>query len=256
MIDDGGEWWFKKSMNVKLFSFITALLILGCGESQVDPIVDHIEEIRKPQEPKDPFANAIDLDKLQKRGLEGEEILYLPNSYTPYTGKVIGSRDPSANPLELINYKDGKKNGLATKRYDNGQKEYERHYKDGERHGLWTKWYENGQKRGKENYKDGKADGLASLWYENGLVKFLAQVKDGKFDGLSSLWYENGQKHRELNYKDGKKDGLWTTWYENGQKSSETNFKDGKLDGLWTEWNENGQKVDETYYRGGVKVED
>ena len=62
-------------MKITLFALFTALLILGCGESQVDPIVDHIEEIRKPQEPKDPFANAIDLDKLQKRGLAGEEML-------------------------------------------------------------------------------------------------------------------------------------------------------------------------------------
>ena len=240
-------------MKITLFALFIALLMVGCGESQVDPIVDRIDETPKPQEPKDLFADAIDLDKLQKRGREGEEILYFPNSDTPYTGKVIGSRDPSGKPWELFNYKDGKLDGLSTGWYENGQKEYEINYKDGKVDGLATGWYENGQKKYENNWKDGDRDGLSTSWYENGQKELEHNYKDGEKDGLSTSWYENGQKEYENNWKDGKRDELSTSWHENGQKKLEHNYKDGKEDGLSTSWHENGQKEYENNWKDGKK---
>jgi antitoxin component YwqK of YwqJK toxin-antitoxin module len=37
----------------------------------------------------------------------------------------------------------------------NDNKEKEGHFIDGKKSGVWTWWYENGQKRFEENYKDG-----------------------------------------------------------------------------------------------------
>jgi antitoxin component YwqK of YwqJK toxin-antitoxin module len=53
-------------------------------------------------------------------------------------------------------YKDGKKEGLGTGWWDNGQKKFEGKYKDGKKDGHWTAWYENGQKESERNYVDGK----------------------------------------------------------------------------------------------------
>jgi antitoxin component YwqK of YwqJK toxin-antitoxin module len=114
---------------------------------------------------------------------------------------------------------------------------------NGKRDGLYTQWYENGQKKWEGTYKDGK---IVEEWtfyydyYENGQKKWEGTYKDGKLNGLSTEWHENGQKKKEGTYKDGKKDVLWTFWNKNGQKIREGTAKDGKPYGKWTYFNEDG----------------
>ena len=51
----------------------------------------------------------------------------------------------------------------------NGQKEWEYHWKDGEKDGLETRWYENGQKKLEGNYKDNKGiKGSSKFWNNKG----------------------------------------------------------------------------------------
>ena len=45
--------------------------------------------------------------------------------------------------------------GDVFKNYLGGKTEYEGSYKDGKRDGLWTWWYENGQKMYEKTFKDG-----------------------------------------------------------------------------------------------------
>ena len=217
ILDDGGEWWLKESMKITLFALFVALLMVGCGS----PNVDDPETLDKI------IAEAIDADKLQGRGKEGEELIYAPNNQTPFTGWAKSMYD-NEQIKYLIQFKDGKKDGLLTEWFENGQKRIETNYKDGNLDGLETWWYENGQKDAEFNYKDGKLDGLVTKWYENGQKELEHNYKDGKFDGLATNWYENGQKHQESNYKDGKLDGLVTKWYENGTKHSRKTYKDGE----------------------------
>jgi antitoxin component YwqK of YwqJK toxin-antitoxin module len=169
MIDDGGEWWFKESMKITLFALFTALLMIGCGS----PNVDDPETLDKI------IAEAVEEDKLQKRGKEGEELFYAPNKQTPYTG-------------------------WSKSMYDDGQIKSLVQYKDGKVDGLWIEWFANGQKEEEANYKDGKLDGLVTGWYDNGQKKYEVNFKDDKLDGLTTSWDEHGLKSGEGNYKDGK----------------------------------------------------
>ena len=77
-------------------------------------------------------------------------------------------------------WKDGKRDGLSTEYYENGQKKWEGTWKDGLRDGLYTRWYENGQKMEQRTHKDGKRDGLGTWWYDNGQMKSEKTYKDGK----------------------------------------------------------------------------
>ena len=170
----------------------------------------------------------VSFDKLQKRGKVGSQLTYIPNQDTPFTGKAVSF-------------------------YSNGQKKVEATFKDGKRDGLITTWYADGQKKWEEN----KRDGLATEWYENGQKKMEINFKDDKPDGLTTEWYENGQKMSEENYRNGKGDGLITTWYADGQKRYVGNYKDGKLMSAEV-WKPNGEKcpvtnIDEE--RNGVVVE-
>jgi antitoxin component YwqK of YwqJK toxin-antitoxin module len=125
-----------------------------------------------------------------------------------------------------INSEDGF-TGKLVELYSDGQKMSEEYFKDGKREGIYTAWYENGQKKSERTYR--YKGGIETAWYENGQKKNERNIRDGKEDGVFTFWYENGQKKIEGNYKDGKYDGLYTYWDENGEKKSEENYKDGEL---------------------------
>ena len=97
----------------------------------------------------------VTIDKLQKRGKAGSQLIYIPNQDTPFTGKAVAF-------------------------HSNGQKREERTYKDGKKEGLWTKWWENGQKWSERTYRDGKADGLWITYNEDGTEDSRTTYKDGK----------------------------------------------------------------------------
>ena len=130
----------------------------------------------------------------------GDELAYAPNEQTPYSG-------------------------WTKEMHSNGQIESLVQYKDGKRDGLDAGWYENGQKQWEGNYKDG----LKTEWFENGQKELEANYKDGELDGLETGWYQNGQKEYEGNWKDGKQDGLWIFYNEDGTEKSRLTFKDGEL---------------------------
>ena len=63
--------------------------------------------------------------------------------------------------------------------------------KNGKKDGLWTSWYENGQKESEETFKDGKRDGLGTWWYENGQKKEEVTFKDGEMIS-GKKWNKDG----------------------------------------------------------------
>ena len=53
-------------------------------------------------------------------------------------------------------------------------------FRDGKRDGLVTTWYENGQMKQEGTFRDGKRDGLVTQWYENGKKQLEVTFKDGE----------------------------------------------------------------------------
>ena len=107
--------------------------------------------------------------------------------------------------------------GKVFKNRMGGKKEFEGSYKDGKKDGLWTDYYENGQKRSVETYKDGRKDGLYTYWHEDVLM-YEGTYKNGKEDGLWTRWYENGQKMTVRTYKD-KELISQNSWDKDGSKT-------------------------------------
>ena len=177
---------------------------------------------------------------------------------------IVGCSKPISE--ETLIDKDGLKYHPETKELYSGEvfqirmgggKEFEGSYKDGKKDGLWTTWFENGQKEFEKNYKDGKEDGLSTYWDKNNGKVYKGNFLNFEDDSIdvSSLngSYFSYQRNRFVhsNLKGGKKNGLFTSWYENGQKEMEGTYKDGKKDGLWTDWFENGKKYMEINYKDG-----
>ena len=85
---------------------------------------------------------------------------------------------------------------------------------NGKKEGLWTDWYKNGQKRYEGNYKGGKLIDLIE-WYKNGQKKVEGTWKDGRREGVYTTYYKNRQKSSDETFKDGKE--IYSKrWNENG----------------------------------------
>ncbi len=177
------------------------------------------------------FLNSLaNLDGVNGELLEERnEIFYLKDSDTPYTGKTF-------------------------RLYKNGQKQSEGNFKNGKPDGLIRGWHENGKRSIESNLNNGTLNGLQVVWHKNGQKMSEGNIKDGKEDGVLMFWHENGQKIREVNFKDGKLDGPMNAWFENGQKMIEGSSKNGKQDGPMNAWHENGQKMVEEIYKDGNKI--
>ena len=138
-------------------------------------------------------------------GLEVPDMSKVPGDYTGvafscYRGYLF----------QTNNYKDGKKDGISRRCYEDGQLLFEENYKDGKKDGISRRWY--GPIHGfghilefEENYKDGKLDGVCKYWWYNGQLEFEGNYKDGKIiDNKIVNYNEDGSIYNTEYYEDGK----------------------------------------------------
>lgn len=114
-------------MKNTLFALFVALLMVGCGDGNVD---------------------YYDLE--DRNGVK-----YLPNEETPFTGRAESFWRNGQKQLES-NFKDGKEDGLWTSGYRNGHKELESNWKDNKKQGLCIDYNEDGTEYRRLIYKDGE----------------------------------------------------------------------------------------------------
>ena len=75
--------------------------------------------------------------------------------------------------------KEGKKEGLWVKNYDNGVVQEEKRYVNGIREGEYRSYYLNGQLETKKTYKNGNIDGVYETYYIDGKLNSIRHlVKD------------------------------------------------------------------------------
>jgi len=125
-------------MKTLLAAMFVALLMVGCGdepggEGRLDllPTPVGMIDLDDNETRNKIIAEAIDGNTLQERGKDGEKLAYAPNQETPYTG-------------------------WAKEMYDNGQVWYIVQYKDGKMDGLWIRYGEDGTVGYSGMYKDGE----------------------------------------------------------------------------------------------------
>ena len=158
--------------------------------------------------------------------------------------KVVVDGDQLELRDGLFYFKGEPFTGVAVKKYDNGQKEWEATLKDGKKHGLWTEWYENGQKVFEATFKDGELISY-NEWDEDG--KPLWQDQGGEAPDLVDapnfvVDPEQLERRRDgLRYFEGKPfTGVAVEKWPNGQKSYEGTWKDGEEISTKS-WDEDGK---------------
>jgi antitoxin component YwqK of YwqJK toxin-antitoxin module len=134
--------------------------------------------------------------KLQSRN----GVAYFARQMIPFTGVAIWELEDLEKKESL--YKEGKKQGVETWWYDNGQKKFEGTYMGGKPNGRFTRFYRNGKKSYERIFKDQKLV-AAIAWKPNGGK--CPDTKYVKGNGKLCQYHENGKKESEITFRDGKK---------------------------------------------------
>lgn len=153
-------------------------------------------------------------------------------------------------PLEVVNFKEGKRHGKAEEHYQNGKLKTSAFYKEDKLDGEVKGWYEDGSlrlvkyydlnnpiKEHKEFYpaKEGEKEGQ--------LARLCHYTKAGEFQGEQLSYYPSGATESSLNYKDGKLDGLKALWTEEGELLEEAWYVNGQLNGRFLEKAPDGREI-------------
>ena len=133
--------------------------------------------------------SAVRINNLQKR----DGLNYQPRDSNPYTGRIIDVNENGDISLEG-KFARGKRNGIWTTWYGNGQKEHEGNYKNGLKSGLWKSWYESGQAWKEGYYFTGKKEGSWLYWHWNGEKLEVETYRNGIIHRPWKKWYANGQE--------------------------------------------------------------
>jgi len=65
--------------------------------------------------------------------------------------------------------------------------------KDGKKEGLWVKIYDNGVVQEERNYVNGVREGIYKSYYMNGEVEIIKNYKNGNLHGKYQTFYSDGK---------------------------------------------------------------
>jgi antitoxin component YwqK of YwqJK toxin-antitoxin module len=154
---------------------------------------------------------------------------------------------------EIIYYYPNNSDTLTYRKevfYNSGKYEYIGNIVNGKKDGVWTWWYENGNKKDQCKYVDGFYVDSVFHWFENGQLKQIEIVAgrtvrtDGccNCNGTIIRYYENGKPKEKFTSINDKIQGVYTTYDEDGGWKIRT-YKDDSLWGPTTEHIIDSKKV-------------
>lgn len=102
--------------------------------------------------------------------------------------------------------------GLLTKRFKNGEKQYEGNYLNGKRTGKWFEWNDTKKLIKEYNYLNGKRTGKQITHDLNENTKIECEYENNIKSGKYICYFSNGQKCEEGQYLMGAPVGKWSEW--------------------------------------------
>ena len=170
-------------------------------------------------------------------------------------GSWVENHPNSDMPHFIIQYKEGKRNGLYLELDKQGRLLKKIDYKNDLIDGLNCVWRTNGLLSVKQEYKEGHLDGLSLIYNDNGFIQEESQYRAGNRNGVT-IWYsyadkQQGPKYVMYTYLDGEFEGLQETYYEDGRVKSHKMFSNNVQNGTAVEYYEDGSIKSESNYKNG-----
>lgn len=129
-------------------------------------------------------------------------------------------------------------------------------YLQGKKDGLWTAYYSNGQKKSVITYLQGEKKGPAKIYFENENLAEEGTWQIDKWVGKYKTYYRNGKLSFSWNYNEkGTRSGYQQYFYENGKIKIEGEWEDGKEKGIIREYYSSGVlKAEKTFSDGNIDI--
>jgi len=149
---------------------------------------------------------------------------------------------------QIIEYKDGKKDGPLKEYYINGNLKVEQYYINDSLRDSSIFYHENGQRNEIQFFKDDKKEGIWKKFNKEGNVYSELSFKDDMLHGTSSTYtYRSGRLLKRLNYQNGRMKGRQEFYHNNGKPKSINYFYNGQPGSGTEEWYESGEMVDNDF---------
>ncbi|MBR5603801.1 MAG: hypothetical protein IKW51_06295 [Bacteroidales bacterium] len=171
------------------------------------------------------------------------------------TGTWIENFPNTELPHYIIQYQEGKKNGLYMEFNKEGYIIKKIDYKNDLIDGTLCEWARSGLLLKKQEYKGGQLDGRTVICYDNGFLQEESEYKEGKKHGVT-VWYSyankaQGPKAVMYTYVDGQFEGPQEVYYESGYLKSVKMFSGNVANGAAVELYEDGSIKSECTYKNG-----
>lgn len=178
--------------------------------------------------------------------------IYQRNHIEAFTGTAFDEHEPGKKK-GIIPFKDGLMEGKAVEWDRDGNKITETTYVKGKKQGIETTWYPNGQKQMEVFYQDDVPQGVVVEYFNTGEKMSVGALVNGIENGTYTWWYKSGAKDQELTYRMGEVNGAVKNWYEKGQLKMVSNYKNHQKEGTTTYWYENGNKMSEQHFSRDIE---
>lgn len=180
---------------------------------------------------------ALEQDKTFKKGV-------LDGQYTSYHEAGLVA------PKYLIKFKEGLQDGVFDEKIGEGNKIYTVLKKDGNKEDLEKRYYDNGAIKSTYEYKNDLFEGEYKFYFKNGKIKISGLGIEGDNSGEWKEYYSNGTLREKYNYVKGKLHGVSSEYSPNKKLSKEFMYRKGELIG-YKFFNTSGEILKEGKKKGG-----
>ncbi|WP_165838171.1 toxin-antitoxin system YwqK family antitoxin [Pontibacter arcticus] len=119
----------------------------------------------------------------------------------------------------------------------------------GKREGLTTSYYENGNLQGKILYRNDEENGRATYYHQNGNVMQEVDFVDGQIHGFLIEYSEDNIEKILTSFRDGVPHGKFVKFFpSSGKPAMEGIHEEGKMVGTLSYYDREGRKLRECYF--------
>ncbi len=130
---------------------------------------------------------------------------------TFFTGTIYYLFDNSNDTVAITSFKNGREDGIWKKFYLGKAIREQREFTDGKKTGLLTAWWQNGQKQLEYFFSNDEYEGTCREWNKDGVLIKEMNYENGHEEGAQKYFYDNGKVRSNYVVINGKRYGLLGT---------------------------------------------
>lgn len=135
--------------------------------------------------------------------LENEQVFYRGR---PFSGFLV-ERNLRNDLLSLVQYREGKKDGVAWRYHHDGKLVAESHSIRGKKHGQQRTWYIDGRLKSVSYFKMGLSHGTYTEWHPSGRLYRVMKTEDG-IEVTNQRYFESGATYSNFVRRNGRTYGM------------------------------------------------